>query len=144
MPNVIFRGPIDHQPRTLNLPLNGGHPPGVIVHSTGTNLARSDASDAERELFVLSNNEFAGQDIETDYTSGDTAIAYEMLPGLIFQGRLAAATYAKDDPLTVGASGRFTPAATGDLVIAHFSGTPGAKSAGHLDDVRIANAFRKA
>ena len=144
MANTIFRGPIEHQPRTINLPVAGAYLPGIIVTEDGTNLTMATGADDENEMFVLGNVDFKDQDIATAYTSGDTGVAFEMLPGLIFQARLAAGTYAKGDALSIGASGRLEAAATGEVVVARFEGTPGAKSAGDLDDVKIANAFKSA
>ena len=143
MANLIFRGPIAHQPRTVNLPVAGAYLPGSIVVEDGVNLTQAVAADDEKELFVLGNLDFKDQDTLTAYTSGDTGIAYEMLPGLVFQAQLAAGTYAKGDQLCVGASGYLEAAVATDVVVARFEGTAGAKSAGDLDDVKIANSFVK-
>lgn len=141
MPNRIYRGPTDRQPRTINLPVAGAYLPGILVTEDGSNLTVATAADNEGELFVLGNVEFTEQTLADAYTSGDTGIAYHIEPGAEFQARLAAATYAKGDLLTVGASGYLEAATTGDVVYARFEGTAGAKSAGDLDDVRIANSF---
>lgn len=130
--NKIFRGPSAVQPRTINLPVAGAYLPGIIVVEDGTNLTLAVAADHEKELFVLGSVEFKDQDIITAYASGDTGVAYEMVPGLIFQAQLAAATYAKGEPLCVGASGYLESAVLNDVVVARFEGTAGAKSAGDL------------
>lgn len=142
MANTVFRGPIEHQPRTINLPVAGAYLPCTIVTEDGTNLNQATAANDEDELFVLGNMDFKDQDLVTPYTSGDTGVAFEMLPGLIFQVSLAAGTYAKGDALSIGASGRLEAAAADEVVVARFEGTPGAKTAGELDDVKIANSFK--
>lgn len=142
MANTIFRGPIEHQPRTINLPVAGAYLPGIIVVEDGTNLTMAVAADNDHELFVLGNLDFKDQDTATAYTSGDTGVGFAMEPGLVFQARLAAGTYAKGDALSTGANGRLEAASAGEVVVARFEGTPGAKSAGDLDDVKIANSFK--
>ena len=142
--NVIYRGPIKDEPETVNLPVAGAYLPGIMVTASATALTVATAANMEDELLVLSNDRFVGQDVATAYTSGDTGVAYRPRPNEVYQARLAAATYAKGDPLTIGASGYLTAAATTNLVVAYFDDTPGAFSAGDLADVRIANAFKLA
>jgi hypothetical protein len=144
MPNRIFRGPVGRNPATVNLPVAGAYRPGILVTEDGSNLTMATAADNEAALLVLANVDFAGQDIATAYAAGDTGVAYRPQVEDVFQVRLAAATYTKEAPLAVGADGYLEAAATGDVVVAFFDGTPGAKSAGDLDDVRIANSFVKA
>jgi hypothetical protein len=139
--NVIYRGPVKDEPETLNLPVAGAYLPGIMVTEDGSNLTVATAADIEGELLVLSNRRFYGQDLATAYASGDTGVAYRPRPGEIYQARLAAATYAKGDKLTIGASGYLTKTSTSERVLAFFDDTPGAFSAGDLADVRIANSF---
>lgn len=149
--NVIYRGPIDRQPRTVNLPLAGAYLPGTLATSDGSTLTQSTASDMGERILVLGVRDFygQGQDVSTApaataYASGDTGVAYEPNPGDVFQVRLAAATYAKGDKLTLDASGRLAKAVdspAGDVVYAYFDDTAGAFSAGDLADVIWANAF---
>lgn len=138
--NVIYRGPIDRQPRTINKPVSGAYLPGTFVEDAGAALAQITTALATRPL-LLSNADFVGQTIDTAYTSGDTGVAYELEPGQAYQAALAAATYAKNDPLTISASGRLAAAATGDKVVAFFDDTPGAFTAGQLADVVIADGY---
>lgn len=138
---VIYRGPINEQPRTLNLPVAGALLPGSMVEQSSTDtLAQLTTAVGKRPL-VLSNLEFKGQDIATAYTSGDTGVAYEPRPNEQYQVRVAAATYATGAALTIAASGRLAAATAGTVVVAFFTGTPGAYAAGDLADVTIANAF---
>jgi len=144
MSNVIYRGPVSAQPQTINLPVAGAYLPGIMVTASATALTVATAADNEGALYVLGNADFLGQDLATAYTSGDTGVAYEIKSNEVYQARLAAATYAKDALLTIGASGYLAAATTGDVVYARFDGTPGAITAGALADVKIANSFVKA
>lgn len=138
--NVIYRGPVDRQPHTVNKEVAGAYLPGTFVEDTGSALSQITTALAKRPL-ILSNAEFIGQDIATAYTSGDTGVAYELEPGQVYQARLAAATYAKGAPLTIAASGRLAAATSGTRVVAHFDDTPGAFTAGQLADVVIADGY---
>lgn len=145
MSNVIYRGPIKDEPETVSdKTVAGAYLPGILVTEGAAVLTVATASNIEDDLLVLSNSRFTGQDVATAYTSGDTGVAYRPRPGEIYNARLAGATYAKGDALTVGASGYFVAAAAGERVLAFFEGTAGAISAGALDDVRIANSFNLA
>lgn len=142
MANRIFRGPrADSDKRTVNLPVAGAYLPGVLVTRSATALTVAGATDDEKELLVLSNRDFDGQDVATAYTSGDTGIAYTVEPGDEFQVRMAGATYTYNQNLSVAASGYLAAAATGDVVVARFTGTAGAVTAGALADVTWANSF---
>lgn len=140
--NRIYRGPVTSgwQPRTISKPVAGAYLPGTFVEETATQLAQITTALAKLPM-LLSNLEFKDQDINTAYTSGDTGIAYHLEPGMVVQARVAAATYAKDAPLTIAASGRLAAATAATPVVAFFSDTPGAKSAGDLVDVVIANTY---
>lgn len=140
MANVIFRGPTEKQARTVSLPVAGAYLPGVFVSSDGAALTVLTTA-VGKEPLLLSNRDFYGQDVETAYAALDTGIAYHLEVGFQMQARLAAATYAVNDPLTIGASGYLTAATLGTVVVAFFAGVAGAKTAGQLDDVTIANSF---
>lgn len=141
MANVIYRGPIKDEPETVNKPVAGAYLPGIMVTESATALTVAVAADMEKDLLILSNRRFVGQDVATAYASGDTGVAYRPRPGEIYQVRLAGATYAYNAPLTVGASGYLEATSTAEKVVAYFQGTPGAITAGALADVRIANSF---
>ena len=141
--NVIYRGPVTSgwQPRTVSdKTVAGAYLPGTFVEEAASTLVQLTTALAKLPM-ILSNMEFKDQDIDTAYTSGDTGVAYHLEPGQVYQARLAAATYAKDAPLTIGAAGRLTAATAGTPVVAFFSDTPGAYSAGALADVIIANTY---
>lgn len=141
---VIYRGPIEREPRTINLPVAGAYLPGILVTEDGTNLTVATAADMAANLLILGNVRFIGQSVTTAYASGDTGIAFEPRPQDAFQVALAAGTYAKGDNLCIGASGHLTAVVdspAGDVVFARFDDTPGTFSAGDLADVVIANSF---
>lgn len=141
--NVIYRGPVTSgwQPRTVSdKTVAGAYLPGTFVEEAASTLVQLTTALAKLPM-ILSNMEFKDQDIDTAYASGDTGVAYHLEPGQVYQARLAAATYAKDAPLTIGASGRLTAATAATPVVAFFSDVPGAYSAGDLADVVIANTY---
>ena len=145
MANVIYRGPAKDEPETVSdKTVAGAYLPGILVTESATALTVATGSNIEDDLCILSNRRFFGQDVATAYASGDTGVAYRPRPGEVYQVRLAGATYAKGDGLTVGASGYLEAAASGERVLAFFEGTAGAVTAGTLNDVRIANSFNLA
>jgi hypothetical protein len=96
----------------------------------------------DRDHFGTDAASFTATDpLLTAYASGDTGVAAVLEPGQRYQIAAAAATYAFGDPLTVGASGRVTAAGATTVVIG-YSLSAGAKSAGDLIDVEIANFYR--
>lgn len=142
MANVIYRGPIKDEPETVSdKTVAGAYLPGIMVTESATAFTVATAANMEDDLLILSNRRFYDQGVATAYASGDTAVAYRPRPGEIYQVRLAGATYAKGDTLTVGASGYLEATTTSERVMAFFEGTPGAVTAGDLADVRIANGF---
>ena len=139
--NTIFRGPITHQPISVSKPVAGAYLPGCFVEETATELVQI-ATSLEKLPLILSNMDFKDQTIATAYADEDTGIAFKIVPGMIVQARMANATYALNEPLKIAASGRLAAATTADdIVIAFFSDTPGAYSAGALADVTIANSY---
>ena len=112
MANVIYRGPIKDEPETVSdKTVAGAYLPGILVTESATALTVATGSNIEDDLCILSNRRFFGQDVATAYASGDTGVAYRPRPGEVYQVRLAGATYAKGDGLTVGASGYLEAAA---------------------------------
>ena len=140
--NTIFRGPITHQPVSVSKPVAGAYMPGTFVEETATELVQITTSLGKLPL-ILSTLEFKDQTVTDAYADEDTGIAFALVPGMVVQARLrAGATYALNAPLKIAASGRLAAATTaGDIVIAFFSDTPGAYSAGDLADVTIANSY---
>lgn len=151
MPNRVYRGPADRQPKTLsNRTVNGALLPCTGVFVSATQFSQATAPTGGR-LVLLGNRDFystaqfdATDPLLTAYASGDTGVAYVLEPGQEYQWALAAATYTHGQELTVGAAGRLTAAASTNVVVAYYDGATGAKSAGDLGDVVIANAYTKA
>lgn len=138
--NVVFRGPIERQPRTIGKPVTGALLPGSIVEETATNLVALTTAVAKRPL-VLGFNDYSGQDLVTAYVTGASGIAFEPLPNDVYNVRMAAATYTWMQPLTVGASGRLTAATAASIVVGWYADTPGTVTADALRDVIWANSY---
>lgn len=141
--NLIYQGPFDRQPRTKNLPVATALLPGTMVEATATQLVVLATAIAKRPL-VLANLEFKDQDINTAYVAGDTGVAYELRPGDRFNARMAAATYTKNQPLSVVAGGRLGAAVAASIVVAFFDGPVGVVAADAFADVIIANSYTAA
>lgn len=147
--NRIYRGPTDRQPVTVSdKTVTGALLPGTFVVEGAS--AFTQATAPQGHIRLLSNRDFysTGQFDSTDplltaYASGDTGVAYKVEPGQEYQAAVAAATYTFGQELTVGASGRLAAATTGQVVVA-FAREAGAKSAGALIDIEIANFYAKA
>lgn len=146
MANRIFRGSAEKT--VSNKTVAGAYLPGTFVTEGATTLTQATAPAGL--LRVLANRDWysdggltATDPLLTAYASGDTADAYAIESGYIFQVAAAAATYTFGQELTIGAGGRVTAAASTNLVIG-FARTAGAKSAGDLIDVEIANFYVKA
>lgn len=142
--NTIWRGQANQtqQPKTINLPVAGAYLPGTFVENTATQLSQITTAAGKRPL-ILSNADFGAKDVLTAYVSGDTGVAYEMQIGDVFQAAMAAATYTKNQELTIAASGRLAAAASTNLVVGFFDDTPGAFGAGALADFVVANYYIK-
>lgn len=142
--NMIWRGRIDKQPHTVNLPVTGTLLPGTLVEDVAGVLTTLTTA-MKKNFYVLGELDIIGRSVATAYADGETAIAYECEDHQVYQCRMAAATYAKGDALTIGASGRMTKASTiSTVVVAYFSDDNLVASAGDLADCIIANAHTTA
>lgn len=146
MANRIFRGSAEKT--VSNKTVAGAYLPGTFVTEGATTLTQATAPAGL--LRVLANRDWysdggltATDPLLTAYASGDTADAYAIEPGYVFQVAADAATYTYGQELTITTGGRVTAAASTDIVIG-FARTAGAKSAGDLIDVEIANFYVKA
>lgn len=145
MANRIFRGSAEKT--VSNKTVAGAYLPGTFVTEGASTLTQATAPAGL--LRILANPDWysdgsltATDPLLTAYASGDTADAYAIEPGHIFQVAAAAATYTYGQELTIGAGGRVTAAASTNIVIG-FARTAGAKSAGDLIVVEIANFYVK-
>jgi len=150
MANRVYRGPNDRQPKTVSRKtVAAALLPCTFVTELATTLAAATAPGPMVRL--LGNRDFYSEGFFTStsplltaYASGDTGVAYTLEPGQTYQVAMAAATYTFGQELTIAAAGRAAAAASGNIVVGYFRGTPGALSAGNLADVEIANYYTKA
>jgi len=148
MPNRIYRGPADRQPKTVSdKTLAGAYLPGTFVTEGAATLTQATAFGPNVRL--LSNRDFyseggltATDPLLTAYASGDTGVAYVLEPTHQYQAAVAAATYTWGQELTIAAAGRLAAAATGNVVVG-YARSAGAKSAGDLIDFEVANHYAK-
>ena len=149
MANLIYRGPAAHQPRTVSdKSVAGAYLPGTFVSEGATALTQATAFGPMLRLLAdrdyLSTAHFDATDpLKAAYVANDTAVAYVLEPTHRYQAAVAAATYTFGQELTVAADGRLAAAVSGDVVVA-FCSVAGARAAGDLVDVEIANFYAKA
>lgn len=143
MAHVIYRGPVEREPETLNLPVASALLPGVVVKKN-TAGGVTVSADATGRLLILGNRRFIGQDIDTAYAATETGVQYRVEVDQEYYVRLAAAAYTIGQELTVGAGGVFKAAATGDIVVATFDEKAGRTLAtAGFADVVIVNSYTK-
>lgn len=138
----VYRGLDPEKSTVSNLTVAGAYLPATFCTASATALTQATAGTGR--LFLLSNREFYDHDIDTAYASGDTAVAYELVPTEKYVARFAAATYTYGQELTVAASGRLAAAASTNVVVGFYTGSGVALSAGDLDEFVVANAYTKA
>jgi len=150
MPYRIYRGPADQQPKTVSdKTVAGAYLPATFVTEGATALTQATAFApglrllSDRDYYSIGQFD-AVDPLKAAYTSGDTGVAYVIEPAQKYQAAVAAATYTYMQELMVGAAGRLTAATSTNVVVAFFTGVPGAKSAGDLVDIEIANFYTKA
>lgn len=149
MTRTVYKGPNGRQPVTTDArTVNGALLPCTFVTETATQF--NQATAAGPNLRLLANRDFystgqldANDPLKTAYASGDTGVAYVLEPGQRYLVAVAAATYSYGQALTVAAAGRMAAATTGNVVVA-FSREVGARSAGDLIEVEIANFYAQA
>lgn len=143
MPHIIYRGPVEREPETLNLNVATALTPGVVVKKN-TNGGVSVATDPTGRLLILGNRRFIGQDINTAYAAGETGVQYRVEVDQEYYVQLAAAAYTIGQDLTVGAGGVLKAAAAGDIVVATFDEKAARTlSAQGFADVVIVNSYTK-
>lgn len=148
MPNLIYRGPHDKHPRTVSdKPVAGAYLPGTFVTEGATTLTQAAAFGpkvrllAHRDFYSAPNSWFNANDpLKTAYAANETGVAYVLEPGQQYQAAMAAGNYTYGQALTVGAAGRLTAAAAGNVVVAYADKAANV-AAGDLLDVEIANHY---
>ena len=148
--NRIFRSACGEARTITDKTVSGALLPGTMVFVGATQLTQATAPTGGR-LAILSDRDYyaggiaqATDPVLTAYASGDSGVAYLPKPDDQFLCAVAAATYTYGQELTVGAAGRLTAAASGNVVVAHFDQAGKTASAGDLCDVVWANAYTKA
>lgn len=150
MPSRAYLAPVDRTPHTVSgKTLAGAYLPCTFVTEGATTLTQATAFAAmlrlllNRDYFAASADFFTTTDpLKTAYASGDTGVAAVLEPGQRYLVAVAAATYSYGQELAVAAAGRMAAAASTNTVVA-FSRDSGAKSAGDLIEVEIANFYTK-
>lgn len=142
MANVIYRGPVEREPETLNLPVTGTYLPGTFVRKAATGKVVT-ADDGTGRLLLLSNPRYLERDIETAYAADETGIQYRLEPEQEYQAIAVLANYADQAELTVNATGQLAAATTGDIVVAFVDGAKNITDATGFLDIVIANAYTK-
>lgn len=148
MPNLIYRGPHDKHPRTVSdKPVAGAYLPGTFVTEGATTLIQAAAFGpkvrllAHRDFYAAPNSWFNANDpLKTAYAANETGVAYVLEPGQQYQAAMAAGNYTYGQALTIGAAGRLTAAAAGNVVVAYADKAANV-AAGDLLDVEIANHY---
>jgi hypothetical protein len=146
-----YLGPVNETPYTVSdKTVAGGYLPCTFVTEGASTLTQATAFAPmlrlllNRDYFTESANFFtATNPLLTAYASGDSGIASVLKPGQRYLVAVAAATYTFGQELAVGAAGRVAGAASTNTVVA-FALEAGAKSAGDLIEVEIANFYTKA
>lgn len=146
-----YLGPVDRTPHTVSdKTVAGAYLPCTFVTEGASALTQATAFAAmlrlllNRDYFTESANFFtATNPLLTAYASGDSGIAAVLEPGQRYMVAVAAATYTFGQELAVAASGRAAAAVSTNTVVA-FALEAGAKSAGDLIEVEIANFYTKA
>ncbi len=151
MANVIYRGPSSGHPRTVSVkPVTADLLPGTFVTEGATTLTQ--AVGFGHKLRLLAHRDFyssfgsafdASHPLKQPYQAGETGVAYVLEPGQQYQAAMAAGNYTYGQPLTIGAAGRLTAAAAGNVVVA-FADKAATVAAGDLLDIEIANFYAMA
>lgn len=149
MPNVQYRGPAARQPVLTDAKVTAAALlPSTFVTEGASSLAQATAPGPNVRLLAArdwySVGQFDANDpLKVAIASGDTAHAFILEPGQRYLVAVAAATYTFGQELTIAAAGRCAGAASTNIVVA-FAREAGAKSAGDLIEVEIANFYTKA
>ena len=142
MANTIYRGPVEREPETLNLPVTGAYLPGTFVRKAATGKVATADSGTGR-LLLLSNVRSLESSIETAYAADDTGIQYRLEVEQEYQAIAVLGNYADQAELTVNASGQIAAAVAGDVVVAFVDGEKNITDATGFLDIVIANAYTK-
>lgn len=143
MANVIYRGPVEREPETLNLQVTGAYLPGTFVKKAATGKVVT-ATDGTGRLLLLSNPRYLERDIATAYAADETGVQYRLEPEQEYQAIAVLGNYADQAELTVNASGQLAAAVAGNVVVAFVDGAKNITDATGFLDIVIANSYVKA
>lgn len=144
MAHVIYRGPAEREPETINLSLAAALTPGVAVQVNGDGAIEVNANGQGRWL-ILGNRRFVGQTIDEAYQVGETGVQYRVEREQEYYVQLAAGAYTIGQEIAIGAGGVFKAAAAGDLVVATFDEKAGRTLADQgFADIVIVSSYIKA
>jgi len=149
MNRILRSGSGDPRPRTISdKTLAAPLLPGTAVFIGATQLTQATAVSGgrlgilgDRDYYSIGGIGIATNPLMTPYAAGESGIAYLPKPDDEFAMALAAGTYTVGQELTVGAAGRLTAAAAGNIVIAHYDQPSKTVAAGELADVVISNFY---
>lgn len=139
--HVIYRGPVEREPETINLPVAGAYLPGVLVTSDLSEFTL--AANSLGRVLLLSNRRMYTQTDVDAYEADETGIAYRLEPEQEYRAILAAAAYVHGAPLTWNGTA-FAAATAGTKVLAYYDGPGETLAAAGLADIVIANAHIQA
>lgn len=139
--HVIYRGPVEREPETINLPVAAALLPGNLVTSDGGEFSL--AADSLGRVLLLSNRRFYTQTDTDAYEADETAIAYRLEVEQEYRAILAAAAYVHGAPLTWNGTA-FAAATAGTKVLAFYDGSGETLVAAGLADIVIANSHIQA
>lgn len=114
--NKIFLGPVEKNvPQVLELPAaDGDLSPGNLLIISSGEFDNAGAS-AVGKVWIAQDNYLAMKGVDDDYDTGDVVIGMELLPDMLYAGRIA-------NGVNISAIGTaLTPAAGGLLAIASTS-----------------------
>lgn len=117
--NTIYAGPgNDPTPQAFEALASVAIAPGSIVTLSSGEFALGTAATTGK-VWIAQDNYLTGRGIDTSWAADSTAIALEILPGKLYNARVATGqNLTKGDALTPGASGALVKAATSDMVVA--------------------------
>lgn len=118
--NKIFLGPVTEvTPQVQEAPASAAIAPGTLVVIASEEFANADASTVGK-VWIAQENYLALTGVDTDWPSGDTMIGMELLPRMVYAGRIAdGVTVAKGTALTPAAGGLLAVASTSDKVVGY-------------------------
>lgn len=119
--NKIFLGPVQKTlPQVRELICDVALLPGRLVVITGGQWALAGATTVGK-VWIVQDNYLQLKSVDTEWTDEETAIGMELLPDMLYAGRIANGVNitAIGTALTPGATGTLAIAAASDLVVAY-------------------------